>query len=138
MACLSSSFLSNLEKKHPDPKSDQDVAPDKGACVTSCRGGVSNPNFLPAFFLDFGPRFPTFQTIAGVIESVVGSAAVETSHYDTKQYVLVGIYHIYITEACAYIYINIIAVLFCNQCSHIYLHWVPFWAYLFVCCLCLL
>ena len=65
-----------LQKKHPNPKSGHDYAPDKLGCVTSSRGGVTNPKFL-CIFLHYGPRSPTFLTEPGVTELIVGLALVE-------------------------------------------------------------
>ena len=37
------------EEKHPSPKSDQDLDPDKPVCSTSCWKDVTDPAFLRAF-----------------------------------------------------------------------------------------
>ena len=37
------------EKSNPDPKSGQDLDPDKPICSTSCREDVTDPSFLRTF-----------------------------------------------------------------------------------------
>ena len=56
------SFLSSCGEKHLDPKSGWDLDPDKLGCTMSCRGDINQPKFFMCFFLDFGPRLPTFAT----------------------------------------------------------------------------
>ena len=48
MAC-SGSFPSSRGEKHPDPKSGQDLDPDKPGCTMSCRGNEIDPNFHSLF-----------------------------------------------------------------------------------------
>ena len=48
-------FPSSHGEKHPNPKSGQEVVPDKPGCIASCWGGETDPNFLH-FFPDFHSR----------------------------------------------------------------------------------
>ena len=54
MACHGS-FPSCHVEQHPDPKSGQEVDPDKPGCITSCQGEETDPTFLHTFFSGFGP-----------------------------------------------------------------------------------
>ena len=49
MVCCSS-FPSFRGENHPDPKSSQDLDPDKPVLNTSCWGDETYPIFLCAFF----------------------------------------------------------------------------------------
>ena len=50
------SFSSSYGEKHPDPKSGQDIDPDKAGQTTSCQGEKERlkcwANFCPSFFPD--------------------------------------------------------------------------------------
>ena len=48
MACHDS-FQPCHEENHPDPKSGQDLDPEKPVCAMSCRGDVTDKAFLQAF-----------------------------------------------------------------------------------------
>ena len=65
------SFPSCCGENHPDPKSGQDLDPEKLGCTPSRRGDV-NDAFLHAFFLDFCPQIQTFATDPRVAELVKG------------------------------------------------------------------
>ena len=59
-------------EKIPDPKSGQEVDPDKPRCTIPCQGDETHPYFLHAFFWMFSP-IPDPRDR----ESVVGSAPVD-------------------------------------------------------------
>ena len=82
-ACAGS-FPSSHGEKHPDPKSSQEVDPDKPGCTTSCLRGKTDPYFCVFFFYFFFCFFflrsLTLLTNPRIVELVVGSAAVEQAH----------------------------------------------------------
>ena len=44
------SFQPSYGEKYPNPKSGQEVDPDKLGCTMSCQEDETNPKFLCAFF----------------------------------------------------------------------------------------
>ena len=54
MACCVS-LLSCREENDPDPKSGQDLDPDKLVCAMSCWEHLTDPAFLCAFLLFLSP-----------------------------------------------------------------------------------
>ena len=77
MACPDS--LLSCGENHPNPKSGQDLDPDKPGYTTSCRGDETDPKFLSTYFwiCDYDPQLlqPTLE-----IEPVIGSVPVEHIH----------------------------------------------------------
>ena len=71
MACPVSFPLSRGEK-HPDPKSGQEVDPDKLGCTMTCRVDETDPKNFAHFFLDFHSRSPTLATDPRIAELVKG------------------------------------------------------------------
>ena len=45
------SFLSSHGEKHHNPKSGQEVDPDKPGCTMSCQGGETSPYFCMFFWI---------------------------------------------------------------------------------------
>ena len=79
MACPEN-FLSSLREKHPDPKSGQDLGPDKLGCITSCQGGETYPYLSHTFSGFLAPIFDSANS-ARVVGLVVGPVTVKQSDY---------------------------------------------------------
>ena len=73
MACCVS-LLSCREENDPDPKSGQDLDPDKLVCTTSCWavGYIKPTKHFCALFVVFVPDSTTFAFDPRVVESVTG------------------------------------------------------------------